>query len=314
MASNQLIEVEVVARVVETPHITSLVLASKCGARLPRWEPGSHIDIVHVAGTRQYSLSGDRTSHNHWRVSIAHDEKSGTVSRYLACDVRVGDDLKVSTPRNNFPLAEAPHYVFLAGGIGITPILPMISAARERGSQWTLHYGIRNPRACAFLYELGEFKESVTIWSAAQIDLEAVIFSAPPSAKIYCCGPKSMIDETIKQCARLGKTESLHVERFSKVDHDGGRQDLTPFAVYCASSQVEFQVAPDESLLDALERNGVGIPSSCRSGTCGACEVPVLEGDVIHRDSIFSPAERTKNDRMFVCVSRCSSSRLVLDL
>lgn len=314
MKSNQLLEVEVVQRKRESENVTSLVLARPCRADLPLWDPGAHIDVIHHLGPRQYSLSGDRSQRKFWRISVAHDAGSGVVSNFIAHGLKVGDVLKIGLPRNNFPLVEAASYIFLAGGIGITPMLPMIDTVIAQGRTWKLHYGVRAGSSYAFETELSAYTDNVTVWAGRNIDLGSVIESAPSEAHVYCCGPKSMIDATLSTCARLGITESLHIERFAPAEVKPDSMPDQPFTVVCSSSQLEFEVDANESLLDALIRHGVSVPFSCMSGTCGACDTPVLEGVPIHRDSILTSSERSANDRMLVCVSRCASKRLVLDV
>lgn len=153
METNQFLDVNVVARTVEAPNATSLIPGQPCGADLPVWELGAHIDVLHDIGPRQYSLSGNRTESKLWRISTAHEESSGAAAKYFARDIEVADPVKVSALRNNFSLVEPSEYLFLAGGIGITSMLPTIDAAIALGRAWSLHYGIRDKSRYAFAAE-----------------------------------------------------------------------------------------------------------------------------------------------------------------
>jgi ferredoxin-NADP reductase len=223
--------------------VVVLDLRDPSGAELPTWAPGAHIDLELPEDlVRQYSLCGDPADHSAWRVAVLREPNSRGGSEHIHEALVEGATVDVRGPRNHFPLLPSANYIFIAGGIGITPILPMLGAAD-------------------------------TAWSEG----------------------------------------SLHVERFSPKEH-GAPARGDAFEVELATSGMTLTVPPDKSILDAAEEAGVPVVSSCREGTCGTCETPVLKGEVDHRDSLLTPAEQAANDTMFICVSRAACPRLVLEL
>jgi ferredoxin-NADP reductase len=227
-----------------------------------------------------------------------------------------GAVVEVRGPRNHFPLVPAPRYLFVAGGIGITPILPMIDAADAAGAEWELHYGGRSRRSMAFLQSLEEATgQRVTLHPQDEvglIDLESLLGTPRPDTLVYCCGPEPLLVAVEQRCADWPEG-SLHVERFAP--KDVGEPVLTgAFEVELALSGLSLTVPPEKSVLQVVEEAGIDVLSSCTEGTCGTCETTVLSGEVDHRDSLLTPAEQAANDTMFVCVSRSASPRLVLEL
>jgi ferredoxin-NADP reductase len=295
--------------------VVVLDLADPTGADLPVWAPGAHVDLCLAAGlTRQYSLCGDPGDRSYWRIGVLREPGGRGGSAQVHDLLREGADVDVDGPRNHFTLIPAARYVFVAGGIGITPILPMIAAAEAAGAQWELHYGGRNRRSMAFLDVLGG-DERIKLYPQDEvglIGLDRVLAAPRAGTLVYCCGPESLLAAVERHCARWPEG-ALHLERFTP--KDAGRPVRTGFfEVELAVSGLTLSVAPDQSVLQVVEEAGVAVLSSCREGTCGTCETPVLAGDVDHRDSLLTPAERTANDTMFICVSRAVSPRLVLDL
>ncbi|WP_410636607.1 PDR/VanB family oxidoreductase [Amycolatopsis sp. cmx-4-83] len=278
--------------------VVSLVLRGDEGPLAP-WEPGAHIDLALPNWlTRQYSLCGDPGDLSAYRIAVRHDPLSRGGSEYVHLYLRPGRTLEVSLPRNHFPLAPASDYLFLAGGIGITPIAPMVRAA---GACATLVYVGRSASTMPFAAELrAEFGDRVRLFSHGRPDL-AALAAEFSSAEVYCCGPASMVDAAEALFPRV------HTERFQPTRRVFGPD--TPFDVVCARSGDTIRVPADESLLDALSYAGRAVPSGCREGVCGSCELSVLEGEPEHRDDIGAPA-----GRMYACVSRSLSPRLVLDV
>ncbi|MGK3208366.1 PDR/VanB family oxidoreductase [Amycolatopsis sp. MEPSY49] len=278
--------------------VVSLVLRGDEGPLAP-WEPGAHIDLALPNWlTRQYSLCGDPADLSAYRIAVRHDPLSRGGSEYVHLYLRPGRTLEVSVPRNHFPLVPAPEYLFIAGGIGITPIVPMLRAA---GTAATLVYAGRSPSAMPFAAELrAEHGDRVRLFDHSRPDL-AALAAEFPAAEVYCCGPASMVDAAEALFPRV------HTERFQPTQRVFGPD--TPFEVVCARSGQTLQVPADESLLDVLNHAGKPVPSGCREGVCGSCELSVLDGDPEHRDDIGAPA-----GRMYPCVSRALSPRLVLDV
>ncbi|WP_028923096.1 PDR/VanB family oxidoreductase [Pseudonocardia acaciae] len=287
--------------------VVSLVLRGADGP-LARWEPGAHIDIALPNWlTRQYSLCGDPADRHSYRIAVRHDPLSRGGSGYVHLFLRRGRALDVSEPRNHFPLLPAPEYLFLAGGIGITAILPMLRAAVGAGSAATLVYAGRSLATMPFADELrrsyGDRVRLVATTDQGRPDLAVLAEGLDARALVYCCGPASMLAaaEAVFPAGRL------HAERFRPVAKTFPPN--TAFEVVCARSGQAVQVSPDESLLDALTHAGHPVPSGCREGVCGSCELAVLDGQPEHRDDIGAPA-----GRMYACVSRARSPRLVLNL
>ncbi|WP_370965363.1 2Fe-2S iron-sulfur cluster-binding protein [Amycolatopsis sp. cg9] len=278
--------------------VVSLVLRGDEGP-LEAWEPGAHIDLALPNWlTRQYSLCGDPADRSAYRIAVRYDPLSRGGSEYVHLFLRPGRTLEVSAPRNHFPLVPAPEYLFLAGGIGITPIRPMLRAA---GPGATLVYAGRSPGTMPFAAELrAEYGDRVRLFDHGRPDL-AALAAEFPAAEVYCCGPASMVDAAEALFPRV------HTERFRPTRRVFGPD--TPFEVVCARSGGTIRVPADESLLDTLNHAGRPVPSGCREGVCGSCELSVLEGEPEHRDDIGAPA-----GRVYACVSRARSPRLVLDV
>lgn len=304
-------------RVVEKQAVASDVVQftlanPEASGELAPWTPGAHID-VHPAGgpLRQYSLIGDVCDRGRYRFAVRRITK-GRVSCLLHETVGVGDTIGVSVPRNSFPLVNDPRpIVFLAGGIGITPFLPMIRQAEREGREWTLHYGGRVRSAMPFLDELATYGDRVSIHpedTHGLLPLDAIVASATcAGARVYCCGPAGMIDEV---SLLVTEPSLLSIERFEPPGEPQG----SSIEVDLATSGVHVSVAADETILDAVERAGVFALSSCRTGVCGTCETPVLEGIPDHRDTYLSPAEQQSGASMLICVSRSLTPHLTLDL
>ncbi|MBP2366570.1 PDR/VanB family oxidoreductase [Pseudonocardia parietis] len=294
--------------------VALLTLRRTDGADLPDWEPGAHVDLVLTGDlTRQYSLCGDPAERALWRIAVLRDPGGRGGSAHVHDVLAEGDTLVVRGPRNHFPLVPAPGYVFVAGGIGITPLLPMLAAADAAGADWRLVYGGRSRSSMAF-GDLAEHHpdraELRPQDETGLLDLAGILDAAGGRA-VYCCGPEALIEAVEQECARRDRT--VHVERFAqKPAATDGPQDA--FEIELAGSGAVVAVPAGRSVIDALDDAGVTVLSSCREGTCGTCETGVLDGVPDHRDSLLTPEEQAANDTMMVCVSRSRSPRLVLDL
>jgi cytochrome P450/ferredoxin-NADP reductase len=308
--------VRVAAKTSVSEGVIALTLHDLDGHPLPRWEAGAHVDLVlGAAATRQYSLCGSVDDPHQWRLGILRDPNGSGGSLYVHDRLEVGDVVQVRGPRNNFPLVSSPRYVFVAGGIGITPILPMIAAAEVAGAEWELVYGGRTRASMAFLDELAGHGDKVTVWPQDEkgfLDLEGLLGTPRPDTKVYCCGPEGLLNAVEARCASWPKG-SLHVERFAaKPLTEPVLQEV--FEVHLARSGQTLEVPTDRSVLSVVEDAGIVVLSSCGEGTCGTCETPVLEGVPDHRDSVLDEEAREAGDCMMICVSRSCSPRLVLDL
>ncbi|MFI1917392.1 PDR/VanB family oxidoreductase [Nocardia sp. NPDC020380] len=290
-----------------TDDVLSLVFR---GAETPLvpWEPGAHIDLALPNWlTRQYSLCGDPAAQEHYRIAVRHDPLSRGGSEYIHLFLEQGRTLDISLPRNNFPLLPAPSYLFIAGGIGITPILPMMRTATAAGAATTLLYIGRTPATMPFAENLratyGDRVRTIATQLEGRPDFDSLAAELDPRALVYCCGPTSMMDraESVFPAGRV------HVERFRPTPRP--TVPNTPFEVLCARSATKVQVPEHLSMLDALTQAGHPLPASCREGVCGTCELTVLAGTPDHRDDIGASP-----DLIYPCVSRSLSPQLVVDL
>ncbi|MGW0610885.1 PDR/VanB family oxidoreductase [Streptomyces sp. NPDC002788] len=293
-------------------QVLALTLRHPLGEPLPPWEPGAHIDVVLGPGLeRQYSLCGDTADRSAWRIAVLREPGGRGGSAHVHERLGEGAKLRVRGPRNNFRLEPAPRYRFVAGGIGITPVLPMLAAAEAAGAEWTLLYGGRTRRSMAFGGELARYGDRVTIApedEAGLLNLAPVLDDVPPGTLVYCCGPGPLLDAVEARCP----SGMLRVERFRPKEQRTGGD--TAFEVELARSGRKVTVAPDVSVLDAVRAAGVEVLYSCTEGTCGTCETDVLAGEPDHRDSVLTDDERAAGETMLICVSRCRGDRLVLDL
>ncbi|MCH0565015.1 MULTISPECIES: PDR/VanB family oxidoreductase [unclassified Streptomyces] len=280
------------------------------GHDLPRWEPGAHLDLVLPSGlVRQYSLCGDPEDSSSYTVAtrLVQDGRGG--SREVHEQVRPGTDLQVRGPRNRFPLVQAPSYVFVAGGIGITPVLPMLRSLAERDAEWRLLYGGRTRASMPFLEEIEKLdagRGRVTLVAgdeSGRPDLAAWLGDLPEGAAVYCCGPEGLM-AAVKE-----RVPQVHLERFAPRAAAGG--DVA-FEVELRRSGRVVTVPADSTVLDAVRAELPDTAYSCAQGFCGTCQQRVLEGEVDHRDELLTDAER--DDSMLICVSRARCDRLVLDM
>jgi ferredoxin-NADP reductase len=269
--------------------------------------------------TRQYSLCGDPRDLGVWRVGVLLDPDSRGGSQFVHENLVEGASVRVRGPRNHFPLVDAPQYRFIAGGIGITPILAMLEAVQRAGSDWTLLYGGRTEASMAFAEDLAErYPERVTVWPQDErglLDLESLLKEPQDNTLVYSCGPEGLLSAVEQQCAHW-PAGTLHIERFAAKAPTGEQaaEALDRFDVVCQRSGVTLEVTSDKSILETLEEADIPIMASCYEGVCGTCEARVLEGTPDHRDSMLTEPEKAAGEVMLVCVSRSRTERLVLDL
>lgn len=305
----------VAAKTAVSDGVIMLCLRAPDGRALPSWSPGAHVDLELTDElVRQYSLCGDTADRTGYSVAVLREPAGRGASRYVHDRLAVGDHVRVRGPRNHFALVDAPRYLFIAGGVGITPLLPMLREVEARGAGWRLLYGGRQRATMAFLPELSAYGERVTVCPQEEtglLDLAAVLGSPEPDTAIYACGPEPLLQAVEGMCAPWPRG-ALHVERFSPQPRDDGPD--VPFEVELAQSGTTLSVPADRSILDVVEDAGVSVMSSCTEGTCGTCETMVCAGNPDHRDSVLSEEEREAGESMMICVSRSLGGRLVLDL
>ncbi|GGR00211.1 PDR/VanB family oxidoreductase [Streptomyces asoensis] len=292
--------------------VLALTLRHPLGEELPAWEAGAHVDLVLGPGLeRQYSLCGDPADRSAWRIAVLREPAGRGGSVQVHEQVGVGGKLRVRGPRNHFALRPAGRYLFLAGGIGITPILPMLAAAEAAGVEWSLLYGARTRASMAFAGELARYGDRVTLAPQDEtglLDLARALDALPGDALVYCCGPGPLLDAVERLCP----ADALRVERFRAKEQPGDEDE--EFEVELARSGRTLTVAPGVSVLDTVRAAGVEVLYSCTEGTCGTCETDVLEGTPEHRDCVLDAQEREAGETMMICVSRCRGKKLVLDL
>ena len=292
---------------------------------LPAFEAGAHIDLLLPNGIcRSYSLCNRPTDRNRYVVGVKKANPSRGASTYIHDHLRVGQQIEISRPRNNFPLAQAAvRSIFIAGGIGITPIWSMIQTLESEGRQWKLYYAARTSKDAAFLGEL-QALSAVHLGhidirfdhepGVAMLDIESIVNeNAGKGAHFYACGPSPMLDAFETATESIPET-NRHLERFSADAKAAAEGVLTQYEAVLAKSGMTLQITPEKSLLDTLLDAGINVEFSCMQGICGSCRVAVQEGSPDHRDHVLTEEERTRNDTVLVCCSGSRTRRLVLDI
>ncbi|EIP84760.1 oxidoreductase [Burkholderia humptydooensis] len=303
----------------EAENVMSLELRVLAGAALPVWQPGAHVDLVLPSGlVRQYSLCGDPQDRTCLRIAVLREEAGRGGSREVHDALRVGQAITLCGPRNAFELGPADDYLFVAGGIGITPLMPMVRAAQRANARWRLLYGGRTRASMAFVGELQTFGgERVAILPADEtglLDLDTVVTAARAGAQVYSCGPGALLDALVARFDAAGIVQQLHVERFGVAPSAASEQSRGELRVILARSGTHVDVPSDCSVMHALRAAGHEVSSSCEQGICGICETRVLDGVPDHRDQLLTESERQRGDVMMVCVSRALTPTLTLDL
>lgn len=294
--------------------VLSIQLAAPDGEPLPLWEPGAHLTLHLPTGMdRQYSLCGDPAARDSYTIAVRLAEPSRGGSRWLHEHARPGQRIDISGPGNHFRLVPAHRYLFIAAGIGITPIKTMIESLPP-GRQWDLVYLGRTRTAMPYLNTLvAAHPDRVLVHARdehpARLDLAAVLAARSAETEVYVCGPERLLSEATS----LVPVSRLHVERFSPAAK-GGNAPARPVDITCRRSGKEIHVPAGVSVLHALQEQAVPVAGSCGEGLCGTCEVRVLSGSPQHLDSIQSEQDRESRGVMYPCVSRAFSPALVLDI
>ena len=288
------------------------------GAELPAFTPGAHVQVRTPSGElRKYSLCNDPAERHRYEIAVKREESGRRASISLVEDAQPGSTLQVSAPDNAFALVEgAASYLFIAGGIGITPIMSMIRSFGELApAPWKLIYLCRSPETTAFREELGAepFARSVHIHydggdPARSFDLWPVL-EQPGRAHIYCCGPRALMD-AVRDMSGHWPHANVHFESFT----EGGAPQANdaPFRVRLERDGRSFEIPVGKTILGVLREAGVSVASSCESGSCGTCRTRLLAGEADHRDLVLMPDEAA--DHVMICISRAKTPELVLDL
>ncbi|SED71197.1 PDR/VanB family oxidoreductase [Streptomyces sp. TLI_105] len=293
----------------EADGVRGLLLADPTGADLAPWEPGAHLEVTLPSGAvRHYSLCGDPADRSVYRLGVLREPAGRGGSEEIHASVGEGTVLGVRGPFNRFPLVPAERYLFVAGGIGITPLLPMIRSLPP--GSWSLLYGGRSLASMAYREELAGLP-GVTLVpqdTAGLPDLDAVLGGLPADTAVYCCGPEGLLRAVEERWAG-----PLHMERFgaAPVERPSGEGG---FEVELRRTGRTLRVEPGRTLLDTVREVVPGVAYSCEEGWCGTCETKVLAGTPEHHDSVLGEDEKASGTTMMICVGRSRGERLVLDL
>ena len=312
------LRVKVSEKIKTAEGIVSIKLESIDG-QLPTFQPGAHIDLHLQNGlVRQYSLVNGPGETNFYRIGVKLEEPSAGGSSYIHDNLRVGDVLACSTPRNNFPLRrDSIKTIFIAGGIGLTPLLAMSQALDVMGLDYEFHYFVQNDKHIAFSSVLNKLKNKAFIHEGFSPDstvkkINDVLKSPKNSMNLYVCGPGPMLEATRQIAAELNwPNNSIHFEYFKNSNEI---DDSSSFEIELARSALSLNVPSGKSILEVLRENGVDLPSSCEQGACGTCKVGVIKGSIDHQDVYLNESERSEGDAMMTCVSRSLSKSLILDI
>ncbi|AUI51543.1 PDR/VanB family oxidoreductase [Arthrobacter crystallopoietes] len=317
--NEEFFDVEVRSIQRESSSVVSLRLEHPLGEELPEWKPGSHVDVLLPNGIlRQYSLCSKTADRAAWRLGVLREAEGRGGSAYVHDELKPGTKIQLRGPRNNFALEAAAGYVFIAGGIGITPVLPMVRDAAERGVPWRLVYLGRSRESMAFLEEIQALGGNVEIHAddeSGLYPLAELLGGLDAGTHVYACGPGPLLNVLQSIADGWEDPARFHCERFTASGESPSllKSGNSSFVVELTDG-TEIPVGPGESILQALESAGINQPNSCREGICGTCETGVLGGEIDHRDSLLSDDERAAQDTMMICVSRCKGKRLLLDL
>lgn len=303
-----------------TPEINRYTFSAADGSWLPPFSGGSHVRVLipFDGETRRnaYSLMSSPYDTSQYQIAVRRvdDGKRGSITMHE--DVHEGDVLFVTTPANLFPVSKhARHHLFIAGGVGVTPIFAQLDELSVKGGSFELHLAVRGSEHAALGHELKErYGERVTLYGdgdGTRLNSSEILAGRPLGTHTYVCGPTRMVDDVIGAAQALGWTDShIHYERFDDLGSTG-----SPFSATLALSGAVIEVSPDQSLLEAAEEAGFKLPYLCRGGACGECETEVLEldGTIDHRDDWLSESERVANKLFMPCVSRATCTKLVIN-
>jgi ferredoxin-NADP reductase len=317
--STSLIDLRLTQIRLEAQDIASYEFVHASKQALPPFTAGAHIDLhLTLDMVRSYSLVNAPSDTDRYVIAVQRDSEGRGGSAWMHSSPRVGDVIRASAPGNDFELEEdAQQSIFIAGGIGITPIMSMLRRLDALGRRWRLHYASRSPRQAAYVDTLrgmrsvsGEVDFCFSSSRSERIDIAAIVRDAPADCHLYCCGPARMIDAFVTACASRAP-HTVHYERFaasSAAATEGG------YDVVLNRSGARLTVAPGKTILDTLLDHSIDVSYACSAGICGTCRTQVLAGKPDHRDDFLSVEEKCANDSMLICCSGSRSKTLVLDL
>ena len=300
--------------------INTFELVDPQGGALPHFTAGAHIDVLLENGLiRQYSLANDPRETHRYIIGVLHEPEGRGGSAAMHATVRVGQLLKISPPRNHFPLADdAKFHLLLAGGIGVTPMMAMMQELRAKGASYQLHYCARSPETTAFYDELCEQRNTRNVIVhhdggdyTQGLDIAALLKDCAPGTHLYYCGPGGFM-AAAEKAARHWPLGTVHCEYFTAGDDVAATATDAAFQVKIASSGDVYDIPPDQSIVKVLKDHGIDVPTSCESGLCGTCLTPFLEGEPEHRDLLLNAEEH--QEFVLICCARSKTPVLVLDL
>jgi vanillate monooxygenase ferredoxin subunit len=315
------IDVKVVSKTKEAEDIVSFELARVDGGPLPAFSAGSHID-VHVGDgvIRQYSLCNDPQETHRYLIAVLRDQKSRGGSVAMHDRVYEGNVIRISEPKNHFPLVQAKRTLLFAGGIGVTPILCMAERLANIGTDFEMYYCARSRDRTAFFDRIStsSFVQRAHFHfddgpAEMKLDLPTLLATPDDGTHLYVCGPAGFIEYVTATAKQKGwASGNVHLEYFGAQQQETSANGA--FEVRIASSGKCYTIPPDKTVVRVLEENGIDVQISCEQGVCGTCITRVLDGTPDHRDVYFTDEERAKNDQFTPCCSRAKSRMLVLDL
>src|SRR5260370_22259997 len=309
------LRVRLIAHLAEA--ISGCELVDPRGRDLPRFTPGAHIELQAGGFLRRYSLWNDALERRRYCIAVLREDASRGGSRYLHENVRVGDIVEVSTPRNDFPLEPAAaRHLLIAGGIGIAPIMSMLTELHRRGAQFEVHYCTRSPERTAFRHELAPLSAEGRLRfhhdggdPAQGLDIPAALREPRAGTHLYYCGPAPLI--AAAAAAPPWPANTAHCEYFARVPEPAAAED-GPVRVRLARTGGDYEVRVGETIAEVLQRHGVPVRTSCELGYCGTCLTPYLAGEPDHRDQVLE--ENGRQRYLLICCSRAKTPVLVLDL
>jgi len=313
------INVQIQAMRLEAAGVLSLELAAEGGGELPPWNAGAHIDLHLPSGLiRQYSLCADPAERRHYRIAVRLEQSGCGGSREVHQSLLTGQTVTIGEPRNHFALQPESRYLFVAAGIGITPLLSMAYSAEKQNADWTLLYGGRSRKSMAFTGELqrlgGGRVEILAKDEGRRLNLDAILATAEQGTTVYSCGPPALLDALSERFGQAGLAGCLRMERFTPAAIKPANGEAGSFRLILARRGIELTVPAGCSILQTLREAGIDVPCSCEQGICGTCETRVLDGIPDHQDHLLSAREKQSNQSMMLCVSRALSESLTLDL
>lgn len=287
------------------------------GTPLPEFSAGAHIGVRVPNGLlRKYSLCNDPAERHRYQIAVKREDNGRGGSRSLIDDVKAGDELTVTAPVNDFGLPpRAQDFLFIAGGIGITPMMAMIKQVVAEGKRFRLFYCSRSPQTTAFREELGapKFKDAVTIHydqgdPSRSLNLRPILAERKNREHLYCCGPRPLM-EAVRAMTDHWSPTAVHFEAFSEAETH--KADDKSFKIKLARSGAVLDVPTTKTILEVLREHGLEVPSSCETGTCGTCRTKMLAGEADHRDLVLADHER--KDNIMICVSRGRGEEITID-